>query len=324
MQESGDCSTQTMHNFCTLFDSNYLTRGLALYHSLRANCDSFRLYVYCFDEATYEILLKLALPDLVPIPLAGFENRELLAVKPRRSRGEYCWTCTSHIILHTLEQFGLDCVTYLDADLFFFADPTVLLDEFVQSGGSVLITEHRYTPRYDQSASSGIYCVQFISFKADERGLKVLRWWRDRCTEWCYNRHEDGKFGDQKYLDDWTERFEGVHVLQHLGGGVAPWNVQQYKVQEGPAVNGTPVVFYHFHDMSWYEDDSFMLNRYRLSGAVINFIYRPYICALRNRLAEVQRLFPGFQKGKTPPPTRQKSLWSSIEHKLKGKFHVIR
>ncbi len=134
-----------MPDFCTLFDSNYLTRGLALYHSLRANCDSFRLYAYCFDEEAHEILSKLALPDLIPIPLAEFENRELLAVKPGRSRGEYCWTCTSHIILHTLEHFGLDSVTYLDADLFFFADPTVLLDEFVQFGR--LGADHR-TPLY--------------------------------------------------------------------------------------------------------------------------------------------------------------------------------
>jgi hypothetical protein len=69
-------------------------------------------------------------------------------------------------------------------------------------------------------------------FDNTEQGLKVLNWWRDRCLEWCFNRFEDGKFGDQKYLDDWTDRFEGIHVLKHLGGGLAPWNVQQYSFFE--------------------------------------------------------------------------------------------
>jgi len=94
--------------------------------------------------------------------------------------------------------------------------------------------------------------------------LKALRWWRNECIKWCYNRHEDGKFGDQKYLDDWTTRFEGVHVLNHEGGGVAPWNLQQYQLSEiegnffvegRTAKNPVPLVFFHFHGLRFYTPD---------------------------------------------------------------------
>jgi hypothetical protein len=155
------------------------------------------------------------------VSLASFESSELLRVKPGRTKGEYCWTCTSHAIRYVLDTFSLPEVTYLDADLFFYAPPSILLDELDRSGASVLITPHRYTRRYDISRRSGIYCVQFTTFRADERGLRALDWWCERCLEWCHARVENGKFGDQKYLDDWPTRFPGVHVLEHLGG-VAP------------------------------------------------------------------------------------------------------
>ena len=86
--------------------------------------------------------------------------------------------------------------------------------------------------------------------------MAVLNWWRNACLDWCYAKAEDGKFGDQKYLDDWASRFEGVHELQHLGGGIAPWNVQQYIFKcEDSKIIGTEittgkkfeVIFYHFH-----------------------------------------------------------------------------
>jgi hypothetical protein len=216
-------------------------------------------------------------------------------VKPSRSVGEYCWTCTPHIVRDAIQRFDLPAVTYLDADLYFFASPELLLDEWNAAGASVLITEHRYTPRYDHARRFGIYCVQFVSFRADHAGMGTLNWWADRCLEWCYAREEEGKFGDQKYLDDWTTRFQGVHVLQHLGGGVAPWNGQQYEVLEtdGAAVRlrelatgvHFPLVFYHFHGLQIFHDGEIDLATYRLGKGFRVEVYGRYLHGLREATA---------------------------------------
>lgn len=289
------------HNFCTLFDSNYLPRALVMYHSLEETGEDFRLYAVCFDDLAYRILAKLNLARLIAIPLDAFESPQLQAVKGQRTAGEYCWTCTSHVIRYVLDAYQLPEVTYLDADLCFYAKPSILLEEFEQSGASVLITEHRYTPRYDRSAIYGIYCVQFMTFKADARGLAALQWWQDRCLEWCYARVEDGKFGDQKYLDDWTIRFDGIHVLQHIGGGVAPWNVQKYKLtqqSESLYVDELPLVFYHFHAYKYYANGihGFGAN-YLLPDEAVNWLYRPYASALIRAHAEIRQSVPEFNSG---------------------------
>ena len=311
-----------MHNFCTLFDSNYLPRALVMYRSLEATGEDFTLYVVCFDDLAFEILEKLKLANLVTISLVDFESEGLLAVKKTRTAGEYCWTCTPHVIRYVLETYKLEQVTYLDADLCFYEKPSLLLAEFEQADASVLITEHRYTPRHDQSATSGIYCVQFMTFNADERGLKVLQWWQDRCLEWCYARFEDGKFGDQKYLDDWPKRFEGVHVLQHLGGGVAPWNIQQYRIQElgnKLYVNEFLIVFYHFHAYKYYADGRHdFVSLYHLNSEVVNLLYRPYGLALLKAYEEIYHVAPDFNRGWAKRDRSWKAKARYFKRMLKG------
>ncbi|MBN8854809.1 MAG: hypothetical protein BGO55_20100 [Sphingobacteriales bacterium 50-39] len=278
-----------MINFCTLFDSNYLSRGLALHGSLSAVCPSFHLYVVAFDDTCYEYLSKAGLPNLTPISLKEFEDEQLLAIKPTRSAAEYCWTCTPSIILYCIRQFNLPTCTYIDADMLFYQDPAVLLDEMGDK--SILISEHRYTKDYDQAEDSGIYCVQFMYFRNDPKGMAALRWWRERCLEWCYARMEDGKFGDQKYLDDWLQRFEGVHVLQHPGGGLAPWNIQQYSVYEKdgrPWIRSlkdqqiAPVVFFHFHGLKIYTDEKGSCSGilYDLDRNTKEKLFKPYMRTL--------------------------------------------
>jgi len=308
-----------MNNFCTLFDSNYLSRGLTLYHSLVATGEPFRLFIFCFDGKTRDILRTMDLPGVVPVGLDDFESPELKTVKQQRSAKEYCWTCTSHTIRYALDAFRLPAVTYLDADLFFYGKPSVLLREFDRSGASVLITPHRYTRRYDISWRSGIYCVQFITFRADERGLRALDWWRERCLEWCHARVEDGKFGDQRYLDDWPERFPGVHVLEHLGGGVAPWNVQQYDISaNGGGFTGVEkrtgtafdLVFFHFHNIRFMTDGCIDLGDYYLAPAVKTALVRPYVRALERAGAAARQVDPGLDPhGRRDPAS---SLFPSL------------
>jgi hypothetical protein len=306
-----------MYNFCTLFDSNYLPRALTMYHSLVKTGDDFTLYVVCFDTLAFEILSQLKLARLIAIRLEEFENKDLLSVKNTRSAGEYCWTCTPHVIHYVLDTYNLPQVTYLDADLYFYDRPSILLEELKESGASSLITEHRYTPIYDYSATSGIYCVQFMTFNADERGLEILQWWQDRCLEWCYNRHEEGKFGDQKYLDDWTTRFKGVHVLQHLGGGVAPWNIQQYKlsrIKNKLCVNEFPIIFYHFQEYKYYKNGIHdFVGGCVLSNDAVELLYRPYGLAILEAYKEIYTVQPEFNGG-----------WATQDNSLIKKLYYLK
>ncbi|MEP0861762.1 MAG: glycosyl transferase [Ignavibacterium sp.] len=289
------------YNFCTLFDSNYLSRGIALYRSLEKHCKNFHLFIFAFDNRSHKILKQLSLPKATIISLTEFEDEKLLQVKPTRSVAEYCWTSTSSTILYVLENFNVDNCTYVDADIFFYSSPEPIFHEL--SNKSILITEHRYSPQYNKELKSGKYCVQFVTFRNDEKALKALHWWRDRCIEWCYARYEDGKFGDQLYLDDWTERFQGVHVLQHLGGGLAAWNVQQYEFKKsGEKIFGKEistgkefeVIFYHFHYLRFFTDGKVELGRRKLSQQILDIFYKDYIKFLDDISFEINKYDSSF------------------------------
>ena len=233
-------------HFTTLFDRHYLSRGLVLYRSLRRVAPEAQLWVFCMDQESEALLRRLALPGLRTVALAELErfDPELAAVKPSRSRVEYCWTATASTCLYLLEhEPEAALVTYLDADLMFFSSPAPLFAEL--GDGSILLTPHGLEPGASQA---GRFCVQFLPFRRDESGLAALRWWRERCLEWCYDRLEDGKFGDQRYLDDWPSRFSAVRVLHHPGA-LGPWDAPQRRLERRGGqlvVDGEPLVFFHF------------------------------------------------------------------------------
>jgi len=243
-------------HFCTYFDRNYLSRGLALYGSLRRHCSGFTLWTLSLDEETRLTLERLALPGLRLVPLAELEaaDPELAAVKRGRPPLEYYYTCGPALLRYLLRATpGPDLLTYLDADLFFFGDPTPAVLEL--TGASVGLVSHRVTdPR--TNTLYGEFNVGWVSFRADADGLEALDWWRARCLESCATEHpETGVCGDQKYLDELPRRWPGIVTLRHAGANLAYWNYGRFRYRRlGRTiyVEDEPVLWFHFGDFRFH------------------------------------------------------------------------
>ncbi len=229
-----------MEHYVTLFDSLFLPQGLALHASMTRHVKDCMLWILCVDDTTHDVLSDLGLSRVRLLRLAELETTDLLRVKPGRSKGEYCWTLTPFAPRFVFEaDASIERVTYIDADIWFRKDPEPIFREFDGSRRQVLITEHAYSPEQDHSATSGQYCVQLMVFTR-HGGEIVRKWWEEKCIEWCFARFEDGRFGDQKYLDDWPLRFPAeVHVLGNKELLLAPWNATRFPFSSA--------VVWHFH-----------------------------------------------------------------------------
>jgi hypothetical protein len=280
-------SARPVEHFVTLFDSHYLPLGLCLHRSLEEHARPFHLWIVAIDDACADALARIPLRHVTVLRLAEVENDALRTVKAGRSVGEYCWTLTPFLPSTVFARAPqVERITYLDADLFFFQPPGALLDEFARSGKQVLITEHAFAPEHAPNLRYGRFCVQFMTFRNTSEAARVLRWWQDRCIEWCYNREEDGKFGDQKYLDDWPERFAAeVHVLSRTEATLAPWNVAHFARRTGDA----RPVFYHFHSLKIVSGSRVVLYFRWQPGRASRWIYAAYLKCLRATIEEMRR-----------------------------------
>ena len=263
-----------MEHYVTLFDCLFLPQGLALHMSMERHVKEYTLWILCVDDIAHDVLEKLQLKRVKLLKLSQLETNELLRVKSLRGKGEYCWTLTPFAPRFVFEADStVNRVTYIDADIWFRKNPKPIYDEFIASNKHVLITDHAFAPEYDHSALKGQYCVQFMIFTRNG-GELVRKWWEDRCIEWCYARHEDGKFGDQKYLDDWLVLFSAqVYVLQNKELMLAPWNAMRF-----PYGNA---VAYHFHALRIETKHRIQIGPYALPRTLLLYVYRPYLEDLR-------------------------------------------
>lgn len=256
-----------MITLCTLFNTNYIDKGLTMYESIERYTQDYVLYVLCMDDRCFEILTDLNRPRFIPIKLSDFESPELLAVKPERSIGEYCWTCSSCLVDYVMRTFNPEYCAYIDSDLYFYDDVNVVVKEMQERNASVMITGHRFNwyDRKEMEWRVGKYCVEFNTFRNDEKGRSLLAIWKHQCLEYCKIDGDGVHWADQKYLDNWCDDYDFCVETKNLGAGIAPWNVSQYKMvskdEYGPSMveckgKRYRPLFYHFQNLNYINENT--------------------------------------------------------------------
>jgi hypothetical protein len=296
--------------YCTYFDHNYLSRGLALYHSLQQHAPGARLWVLCLSEACYRTLAALDLPNLVARPLAEFEaaDPEVAVTRSTRSALEYYFTCSPAWMLFVMSnEPDAEWITYLDGDLFFFDKPDAIYEELREA--AVAIIPHRFPPRIERLRKFGTYNVGWVGLRNDPEGRAVIRWWRAKCIDWCHDYVDGDRFADQGYLDSFPRLSSRVKVIEHIGANLAPWNVGNYRIdfRDGKVMLDakSPLIFFHFQGLKkglgWFIFSSHRRYRAPFSAIIRNRIYKPYIDEL---LAVERAVDPVLQVSDAKPHHR--------------------
>ena len=287
-----------MHCFCTLFDRNYITRGLALYGSLARYCEDFTLYVLCLDQPTFDVLAALGLKSMELVSIEDLEgrNREFRQARYDRSPVEFYLTCKPVLLNYLFDRNPkAGRISYLDSDLYFYSDPGVMLEELGDC--SVALTPHRFSARHIALKVRGEFNAGWLSVGAEDEGRRFVQWWRVRCLEWCRLVVEETRFGDQKYLDQVPLLFPNTRIVSNPGVNLAPWNIGDVPVEmsgKGVEIAGRPLIFFHFHGtrrlLFNLHDSGLYEYGVKLTPAIRNGIYRPYLAELAACERQIQAL----------------------------------
>ncbi len=310
-----------MIHYCSCVDDKYLSRALCLYDSLQRHSLDFHWYVLALNSLAEDGLKQFNLQNVTVMPLDALEQEMPMLLKARSNRKwvEYCYTLKSAFLIYLMQGLShCEMISYLDSDLYFLRDPSVLYEEMVNC--SVGITLHNFSKYNCRFLSGGLYNAGWVTFRKDTNGLLCLEDWFCRCLDWCFDRRENGLFSDQKYLEAWPSTFDGVHVVEHLGANVAPWNITNFFKENERMMSDSEmrnIVFIHFQRIRHLESGFFDLGldvyveNHHMRRFIVSKFYRPYLRSLRgfevllnDMLAGSIRVIPSFIESLHPI-----SLW---------------
>lgn len=279
------CVGKKMIHFCTHFDSGYFAHGMALIESMQRHCKPYRLTILALDGECEHILIATKLPPQVAVwPRSDFEDKlgyNLRAQRRQHTWKEYCWLLEPVLCAQMLNR-SIESFCYIDADSFFFAPPKPVFDK-IPDDALVALSPHRFPLKFSEREQAvGRFNFGFGWFRNTLDVRLLVGRWVDQTLIRC----EGNTAGHQRYLDGWPAALKGrLHELPATINA-APW--QQTKIAgEPPAIDGEPLVHFHFHEFRKREHggrnpieikkERWNLTDYEVDKSTRQFVYDPYL-----------------------------------------------
>lgn len=281
------------NHFCVIVGKEYVLKVLALQQSLIQNASECTLWICCIDSFAYSIFKKMNLDHVVLLQVEELEDERLQSIKEERKVNEYCWTLKPVLIEYLLVNYDLPSILYCDGDLCFFSDATAIFEEWGES--SVFLCPQRDRDWVERMY--GKYQAGLVGFKNDIYGLKSVRWWKEKCLDWCGSKPDKGRFGDQKYLDYIPIYFPKVKISRNLGINAAPWNCvynNNFNISKSSNdvyIDSNKLVVYHFACITIFNEHEFdlwSLGEITIPNRVLDFIYTPYLNRIQSIFTELK------------------------------------
>jgi hypothetical protein len=186
---------------------------------------------------------------------------------------------------------------------------------FAQDVG-VFITQHNFLPELKPLERFGLFNVQFLGVHRS-RGKEILETWEDQCIDWCFSREDDGKYGDQKYLDAWPAEYGHlVRVGEPSGLFQGPWNAGHSDPSDA--------MTFHFSSLELLPKRYVRManSGYPIPGSHVERVFRPYVDKLRFFEAQLSRRQPLLARARKSLRIQSDSLARKIANLRAGRGFV--
>lgn len=241
-------------DFVVMFDMNFVAEGCVCVSSILKYGPHSRVFVLNLDRMMEHVVPRM-LPDkrVVNISLTTLEARYPRIAITRSSRpwAPYTQSLKPFLPEYIFDTFGSKTLTYVDSDMLFWGQCEEVDREM--GGNSFMVTSREQEPPLQCGSFNG----GCFSCRNDQQCRAFLKWWQERCIEWCLWRvGPDGKFGEEGYLNiirTDPHKFAGTYVSRHPGINLAPWNIKRHRLDKDSGMFvvdcSVPLVCYHYQGM---------------------------------------------------------------------------
>ncbi len=143
-----------------------------------------------------------------------------------------------------------DSYIYLDPDCYVYGDFQELKEALAEK--PIVLCPHLLHPgNIDMELSStahGVYNLGFLAVNHSEEAHRLINWWAERLSMYCYDDIPKGIFTDQKWMD-LAPCFFDVKIMHHYGYDFAPWGLlgaEVHKKDDTWYIQGQKLNFIHY------------------------------------------------------------------------------